>query len=251
MEGNEMTALIAEIGLNHLGDEQRARRTLSRVLEAGADSVTFQIREPKFYESSESTHRRLSLDFYRQAAAAVHEAGRHFGIAIADLSMVESVAAIGIDFWKTLSWDFDNEPLRRALFATGRPVFLSTGLSGMKAVVDGSKGLSNAILIHTQLSQKPGDVNLKAIPAMAKATGLPVAFGLHSENHDVLQVALAFEPHSIFFYVKETGLKGLFDDHHALPLDGLPQALHNLKQLMQTLGTGEKQEMEKPAWVVK
>jgi hypothetical protein len=111
--------------------------------------------------------------------------------------------------------------------------------------------LKNAVLIHTQLSQKPGDVNLKAIPAMAKATGLPVAFGLHCENHDVLQVALAFEPHSIFFYVKETGVDGLFDDHHALPLDGLAGTVRNLKDLMQALGTGEKREMEKPGWVVK
>ena len=121
----------------------------------------------------------------------------------------------------------------------------------MNTVVRGSKGLTNAVLIHTQLSQKQGEVNLKAIPAMAAATGLPIAFGLHCENHEVLKVALAFEPHSIFFYVRETGLKGLFDDQHALPLDGLADALSNLKTLMATLGTGEKQEMEKPSWVVK
>ena len=246
-----MTARIAEIGLNHLGDEQRARRTLARVLEAGADAVTFQIREPKFYESTESSHRRLSLDFYREAASTTHAAGRRFGIAIADVSLVAQVATIGLDFWKALSWDFRNEELRRALSATGKPAFFSTGLSSMKDVVEGSRGLSNAILIHTQLSQNPADVNLKAIPAMTAATGLPVAFGLHCENHDVLQVALAFEPHSIFFYVKESGLPGLFDDLHALPLDTLPQTMARLKALMPMLGTGEKREMEKPAWVVK
>lgn len=246
-----MTALIAEIGLNHLGDEQRAQRTLARVLEAGADGVTFQIREPKFYESAESSRRRLPLEFYRQAAATVRAAGRRFGIAIADHTLVESFTAAGADFWKTLSWDFRNETLRRALFGTGRPVFLSTGLSSMSDVVEGSKGIGNAILIHTQLSQELGDVNLKAIPAMAQATGLPVAFGLHSGNHDVLKVALAFEPHSLFFYVKEPGVAGLFDDEHALSLDGLAETLDHLKQLMRALGTGKKEEMEKPAWVVK
>ena len=246
-----MTALIAEIGLNHLGDEQRAVRALSRALEAGADGITFQIREPKFYESTEKSRRRLPLEFYRQAALAVHEAGRRFGIAIADQTLVESVAAVGVDFWKTLSWDFRNENLRSALFATGRPVFLSTGLSSMDDVVEGSKRIENAILIHTQLSQELSDVNLKAIPAMAQATGLPVAFGLHSRNHDVLKVALAFEPHSMFFYVKEPGVEGLFDDEHALSLDGLPETIHNLKELMRTLGTVKKEGMEKPAWVVK
>lgn len=245
-----MAALIAEIGLNHLGDEQRASRMLLSVLEAGADCVTFQIREAKFYESTETSHRRLPLEFYRDASVAVREAGRRFGIAIADYTLVESVATVGVDFWKTLSWDFGNQYLRNALFGTGRPVFLSTGLSSMKGVIEGSRRLNNAILIHTQLSQQITEVNLKAIPAMARATALPVAFGLHSDNHDVLKVALAFEPHSMFFYVKEPRVEGLFDDHHALSLEGLTEILHNLKQLMLALGTGEKEEMVKPKWVV-
>ena len=170
-----MPALIAEIGLNHLGDPERAATMLAQVLDSGADCVTFQIREPRFYDSTESSHRRLPLDWYRDASVAVHKAGRRFGIAVADPTMVESIAAVGVDFWKTLSWDFGNEHLRQVLFATGCPVFLSTGLSSMNLVVEGSRHLSNAILIHTQLSQKPEDVNLKAIPAMAHATGLPVA----------------------------------------------------------------------------
>jgi sialic acid synthase SpsE len=245
-----MPALIAEIGLNHLGDPERAAAMLLQVLDSGADCVTFQIREPKFYDSTESSHRRLPVEWYRDASAAVRKAGRRFGVAIADPAMVESVAAAGVDFWKTLSWDFGNQHLRDVLFATGCPVFLSTGLSSMKVVVEGSRHLTNAILIHTQLSQKPEDVNLKAIPAMAQATGLPVAFGLHSANHDVLKVALAFEPHSIFFYVKPAGVEGLFDREHALPLEGLAESLDNLRKLIPTLGTGAKEEMEKPSWVV-
>ena len=134
-----MSALIAEIGLNHLGDEERARKTLASVLEAGADCVTFQIREPKFYESAESSRRRLPLEFYCEASIAVREAGRQFGIAIADQALVETVVAVGVDFWKTLSWDFGNQNLRTALFATGLPVFLSTGLSSMHEVAEGSK----------------------------------------------------------------------------------------------------------------
>ena len=246
-----MSALIAEIGLNHLGDEQRARRTVEQVLASGADGVTFQIREPKFYESGESSRRRLPTAFYREASATVRGAGRRFGVAIADQSLVGEVAAIGVDFWKTLSWDFGNEALRRALFATGRQVYLSTGLSSMSEVIAGSQGLENAVLIHTQLTQDPAEVNLKAIPAMAHATGLPVAFGLHSSHHDVLKVALGFEPEAMFFYVKEPGLAGLFDDAHALPLDGLAEMLQSLKLLETTLGSGKKESAEKPSWVVK
>jgi sialic acid synthase SpsE len=245
-----MTALVAEIGLNHIGEESRAAELLSSVLDAGVDSLTFQIREPKFYESSERTHRPLSIGFYAQAAERCHKAGRQFGIAIADHLLVESFREIGTDFWKTLSWDYRNQQLRDALFKTGLPVFLSTGLSNMETVVEGSKGLRNATLIHTQLSQDPADVNLKAIPAMANATGLPVAFGLHCEDLDVLKVALAFEPSSIFFYVKQSGVQGLFDDQHAIDITHLKDIVEHLRSLQRTLGTGKKESMQKPSWVV-
>jgi len=245
-----MTSLIAEIGLNHIGEESRASELLTSVLRAGVDSVTFQIREPKFYQSEESTHRSLPMRFYADAAKRCHDAGCRFGIAIADPDLVESFNEIGTDFWKTLSWDFTNQHLRRALLETGRPMFLSTGLSDMLTVVDGSKGLYNATLIHTQLSQDARYVNLKAIPAMRDATGLPVAFGLHCEDHDVLKVALAFEPAAIFFYVKQSGVKGLFDDQHAIDVEHLKGLIEHLRSLRAALGTGKKESMQKPNWVV-
>ena len=174
---------------------------------------------------------------------------RQFGVAICDIAQVGEFAALGTDFWKTLSWDFGNMALRKTLQATGSYYF-STGLSSMNDVVAGSKGAQDAILIHTQLSQKLADVNLKAIETMRQKTGLPVAFGLHCSQHDVLKMALAFNPQAIFFYVKENIVEGLFDDEHALAIDGLRETLLTLKLLEQTIGTGLKEDMKKPDWVV-
>lgn len=241
-------ALIAEIGNNHLGDAQRARRMIGETLRAGVDSVTFQVREPRFYQAPETAHLRLPSEFFSEAAAMVHQAGRRWGIAICDPSMIEPLDAIGVDFWKTLSWDFRNEELRGALRATGKPVYYSTGVSGMQDVLDGSKGLRNAVLIHTQLSQNIGEVNLKAIHTMQRETGLPVAFGLHCHNLEVLKLALAFEPHSIFFYVKMNGIAA-GDDEHAVPVEQLAATVSSLKELMAAVGTGIKTGMETPAWV--
>src|ERR1700733_12486402 len=138
--------------------------------------------------------------------------------------MVEPLDATGVDFWKTLSWDFRNNELQAALQTTGKPVFYSTGISDMQEVLAGSKGRQNAVLIHTQLSQNIGDVNLKAIHTMERQTGLPVAFGLHCNNLEVLKLALAFEPHSIFFYVKVSGI-AVGDDEHAVPVEQLAETV--------------------------
>lgn len=243
-----LPALIAEIGNNHLGDVQRAREMLAETLASGVDAVTFQVREPSFYQSAEVSHLRLPLEFFDEAAAAAHRAGRRFGVAICDKSLVRSLDALGVDFWKTLSWDFRNEELRAVLKSTGKPVFYSTGVSGIEEIMEASRGLQNAVLIHTQLSHHLHDVNLKAIRSMQRDTALPVAFGLHCNNHEVLKLALAFEPHSIFFYVKLSGIPA-YDDAHAIPLNELPETISELKELMVAVGTGIKSGMETPAWV--
>jgi len=239
---------IAEIGNNHGGDVGRAREMLAETLKAGIDSVTFQVREPRFYESSETSHLRLPQEFFGEAADIVHRAGRRLGIAICDKSLIEPLDSVGVDFWKTLAWDFRNEELRAALEATGKPIFYSTGVSGMQQVLDGSKGQRNAVLIHTQLSQSIRDVNLRAIDTMRRETGLPVAFGLHCNNLEVLKLALAFEPHSIFFYVKVKGIPA-GDDEHAVPIEPLAEIVSSLKELMTAVGTGIKAGTEVPEWV--
>jgi len=243
--------MIAEIGLNHLGSEERAWDMLKKILQTDIDAVTFQIREPNFYASDDHTHRPLPLEFYSAASKLAHEHGKEFGLALCDIDAVEKICSeVQIDFWKTLSWDFLNDLIKTKLIKTRLPVYLSTGLSSMAEVVRESKYTPNAILIHTQLSQAIGDVNLKAIATMRNQTEMPVAFGMHCEDVDVLKLALAYEPYAIFFYVKEEGLEGLFDDLHAIGIAKLPMVLQKLKVLSASIGNGDKQGMQKPSWVV-
>lgn len=245
-----MTKIIVEIGLNHLGDEERARRMLKCAADAGADAVTFQIREAKFYESTETARKRLSMEFYAKAAEIAHASGMEFGLAIADEGAVPEFAALGVDFWKILSWDYKNLSLRNALQATGKKVLMSTGLSSMEEILEGSKLGGNIELIHTQLTHEIAEVNLKAIAEMRRITGLRVAFGLHCSNHDVLILSLAFEPSAVLCYLKEEGSSPLFDDQHAIAMNYLTTIVSKMRALMPSIGTGHKNGAEKPSWVV-
>jgi N-acetylneuraminate synthase len=245
-----MTQLIAEIGLNHHGSEERAQRMLENLLTTSVDAVTFQIREPGFYTADAPPRHKLSEDFYRKAVKTVHEAGRQFGIAICNESAISLFDSIGGDFWKTLSWDFKNHSINQQLQATGKLVFMSTGLSSMEDIVEISSVWKNIVLIHTQLSQKIEDVNLKAINAIRNRTNLPVAFGLHCNNHEVLKLAISFEPQAIFFYVKEDGISGLIDDEHAIFMHEVKSLVNNIRILSTAIGTGHKNATDVPNWVV-
>ncbi|MFZ1978515.1 MAG: N-acetylneuraminate synthase family protein [Bacteroidota bacterium] len=245
-----MTQLTAEIGLNHNGSEETALRMLKNLLAASIDAVTFQIREPAFYTAEAPPRRRLSEDFYRKAVKIVHEAGRLFGIAICDESAISFFDSIGTDFWKTLSWDFKNYSLNKQLQATGKLVFMSTGLYGMEDILEIGSVWKNVVLIHTQLSQKIEDVNLKAVDTIRNRTNLPVAFGLHCNNHEVLKLAVGFEPHAIFFYIKEEDINGLIDDEHAIFLHDVEVLVKSLQILSTAIGSGRKTAMDVPNWVI-
>lgn len=243
--------MIAEIGLNHLGSEERAWDMLRKTLNTEVDAVTFQIREPKFYTLNDSAHSPLPMAFYSAASKLTHDHGKAFGLALCDINLVEKILLeVKVDFWKTLSWDFTNDSIKTKLISTGLPVYLSTGLSSMAEVVRESKNTPSAVLIHTQLSQDLSDVNLKAISTMAVQTKMPVAFGMHCKDMDVLKLALTYDPYAIFFYIKEEGLEGLFDDLHAIDISSLSTVMLRLKTLIASIGNGDKQAMQKPSWVV-
>ena len=55
---------IAEIGVNHLGDEDKALRMVENCIHAGVDAVTFQIQSDNYYDETKSFRHKLSDDFY-------------------------------------------------------------------------------------------------------------------------------------------------------------------------------------------
>jgi len=127
---------------------------------------------------------------------------------------------------------------------------MSTGISGMEDIVEICSVWKNIVLIHTQLSQKIDDVNLKAVDTIRHRTNLPVAFGLHCSNHEVLKLAVGLETRAIFFYVKEEGVGGLLDDEHAIFIHEVKDLAESLRILSTAMGTGQKTAMDVPNWVV-
>lgn len=239
--------IICEIGVNHLGNGDYADEYLSALIAARPDAVTFQVREPERYQG-EGAELLLPATYYQKAARRIKQAGLLFGMALADENGLEFFESIGTDFYKILSKDIFNESLKQKIFATNKPAWVSSGLSDMTEIKNFSDrltlGQKNRVrLIHTQLTYEPEDVQLKAIPAMKKLTGLPVAFGCHAKNHNALYASLALSPSDIFFYVRG-GRDTRHPDHdHAVPLSAATEVVKNLRELALMLGTGEKKKM--------
>lgn len=236
--------IIAEIGLNHRGDEEEAFRVLKKLVKTDVDAITFQIREAKYYDGSKPHKNRLSNEFYKKAVQLAHENNKLMGFAVADEKIVSILNGYGSDFWKTLSWDISNDVLQGELKKTKKEIFISTGVSDEKTILQTAGRMKDAKFIHTQLSQNVEDTNLKAIKRLKEVTKRDVAFGLHCADFRVLYLSLAFEPSDIFIYIKENAQEKYPDNDHAIVLDNVDEVAKGLKSLKKALGKEVKEKME-------
>ena len=129
--------VIAEIGNNHEGDFGLAREMVHAAAAAGAQAVKFQTIVPGKLVSALHPARLEQLGrfaFPREQFAQLAEIARDAG-----LLFLSTPFDVGVVSWlnelvpafKIASGDNDYEPLLEAVAATGKPVILSTGMSGI------------------------------------------------------------------------------------------------------------------------
>jgi sialic acid synthase SpsE len=240
--------IVAEIGMNHMGDPAYADAYLDALAPARLDGITFQVREKAYYEkqiAAEST--QLDDSYYAHAADRVHDAGIAFGVALCDLEKLPLFSSIGTDFYKILSKDIGDRRLIKAVAATGKPIYVSTGMSDEDEIAElilDSAGFDRPLsLIHTQLSYDDGDTNLRAIPRLQKRFNVPIAFGSHAVGTQALYAAAAFEPAAIFFYVKGGRAVEHKDEDHAVHTAAVADVVTGIRRVETMLGSGTKVKM--------
>jgi len=242
-------AIICEVGMNHMGDTAYADQYIEELIKTHPDGVTFQVRERNWYKKGKiEASLRLSDDYYRAAAKRLQEKGIQFGIGLCDAKDLAFFEEIGTNFYKILSKDINNIKLVAAVLATGKFVYVSTGMSDEEEIRSflaefGTPIPSNLSLIHTQLSYEDVDTNLRAISRMQKHFDVPVAFGSHSTDINTLYASLGFSPSALFFYVKGGRPIKHRDEAHAIPLSQCPAVITEIRRLEIMLGDGVKREM--------
>ena len=144
--------VIAEIGVNHGGSLDLAKRLIDLAKEGGADAAKFQTykaetlasrHSPAYWDlTKEPTTSQFQLfkkydsfgpDDYRALAAHCRDAGIDFVSTPFDSEAVELLDPL-MPFFKIASADLTNTPLLRQVASRGKPVVLSTGASTMEEV---------------------------------------------------------------------------------------------------------------------
>ena len=198
--------LFCEVGLNHFGLEDYLEEYADAINTAAVSGLVLQVPEPAFFESEKYGYLKLPLDCHLSVVERVISSGKMCGVAIADVALIDAFESVNTDFYKVLSKDIENTELLTALVSTGKTLYVSTGMSDLDTIDSFANTMEThrdqLVLIHTQLSNRIEDCNLRSIKMLKERYNLPVAFGHHSECMEVMLTAIGLEPHAVFFYVR-------------------------------------------------
>ncbi|MBA2763971.1 MAG: N-acetylneuraminate synthase family protein [Thermoleophilaceae bacterium] len=262
--------VIAEIGHNHQGSVETAKKLFAAAKEAGADAVKLQKRDNRslftrdFYErpyDSENSfgetygsHREaleMGAGEYRELQAYAAELGIGFFSTAFDRPSVDFLEEIDVPAYKVASGDIRNVPLLRHLAQTGKPIILSTGgalpADVARAYSIVSAGSDNVGILQCTAGYPAAwdELDLRVIQTYRKNFPKAVV-GLSSHDNGIAMATAAHvlgarivEKH----FTLDRTMKGT-DHSFSLEPAGLTKLVRDLSRLHVALGDGQKKVYE-------
>jgi N-acetylneuraminate synthase len=259
--------VIAEVGVNHNGDLDMARRLVEIAAGCGADAVKFQtfkaerLASPEAakaaYQRSEGDGENSQVEMLRRlelneaAHGILKDYCRAQNVIFLSTPFDEESAdlleRISVPAFKVSSGDLTNLPFLRHLARKGRPMIVSTGmanLSEVEAAVEAIEdtGAPPLALLHcvSAYPADPRDANLRAMALLREAFDRPVGWSDHTRDSAVAWAAVALGAAIVEKHVTlDCSLPG--PDHKAsLEPDDFRAFVAGIRTVEQALGDGRK-----------
>ena len=170
------TYVIAEIGINHGGDLDLAKRMIDSASKTGCDAVKFQTylteqRAPKGNQEVFDILKKCELPFDAFEKLKNHADAKNieFFSTPFDEESIQCLEDIGVNLYKVASFDVVNHKLLRRIAKTGKTVIMSVGMANLEEIREAHaviKTTSNNLAILHCISAYPTeekDANLGVI----------------------------------------------------------------------------------------
>jgi len=253
-------AVIAEIGVNHEGSLDAALSLMRLARHAGADAAKFQTFTPERYASASDParlRRVTGFDLGDAGFRALAAEAARLDFPIFSTAVSEDVVPLLDELFpaiKIASGDIDFEPVIRAVAATGKPVFLSTGLATMDEVetavgwfrdAAGTADIRDRLILMQCVTAYPTPIeeaNLLAVPYLAEKTGLRVGYSNHIIGLEGCLAAVALGACVIEAHFTDRKDGREFRDHQlSCDPDDMRQLVAMVPRIKACLGTAGKQ----------
>ncbi len=194
------TYVVGEIGINHNGDLDVARRLIEAASAAGCDAVKFQKRTVDVVYTAEELAKprenpfgptngdlKRGLEFgheqYRAIDRACGERQLQWFASCWDEASVDFMEQFNPPAYKIASASLTDDNLLRHHRKTGRPIIVSTGMSTLEQVDHAVSvlGTDDLVLLHTTSTYPAShlDLNLRVIPVLRERYDVPVGYSGH------------------------------------------------------------------------
>jgi sialic acid synthase len=266
---DEPCYVIAEIGHNHQGDVEQAKRLIDAAKDCGANAVKLQKRSNQtlytreFYQQPYDNElsfgrtygeHREALEFdkaqYGELLAYAREAGITLFATAFDFESADELAELGAPAFKFASGDLKNTPLQRHVAAFGKPMLLSTGGATMADVdraVDTILPVNDQVAVLQCTAAYPADVedlNLSVITTLRERFP-QLVIGLSDHQNGIAMAVVAYmlgarviEKH----FTLDHALKGR-DHAFSLMPEGLRRLVRDVHRVPAALGDAEKRPL--------
>jgi len=264
--------IIAEIGINHNGDLDLAKRLISVAVAAGCDAVKFQKRTiDVVYTADEldkprenpfgATNRDLkeALEFSLADYQAIDEYCRAVKMpwfaSCWDERSVDFIAQFDVPCYKIASASLTDDGLLRHTRATGKPIILSTGMSTLEEIDHAVEilGRENLVILHA-CSTYPAyyeELNLRAIPVLHERYGLPVGYSGHETGIPSSVAATVLGACAVERHITMDRAMWGSDQAASLEPNGIGRLVRDIRLVEQSLGDGQKRVYEREHPIIK
>jgi len=255
--------VIAEVGINHNGDMELAKRLIDIAVVAGCDAVKFQKRTIDLVYTAEvlnaprespwgNTQRaqkeglELSREEYEEIDKYCRERGIAWSASAWDIPSLDFIEEFDPPFHKVASAMLTHRGFIEAVASKGRTTLISTGMATIEIIDEVVEVFKTAgtpfVLLHT-VSTYPSpeaDLNLSMIHSLQERYRAPVGYSGHEPSVSPSIVAASLGASVIERHITIDRTMYGSDQAASLEENGLRQLVSVIRKIPAMLGTGEK-----------
>ncbi len=264
--------IVAEIGINHSGDIDLAKRLISVAVAAGCDAVKFQKRTVEVVYTAEELAKprenpfgptngdlKHGLEFGQEEYEEIDEFCKSVKMkwfaSPWDEGSVEFLEHFKPPVYKIASASLTDDHLLRCIRGTGKPVILSTGMSTYAEIDHAVEvlGKQDLILLHATSTYPANydELNLRAIPAMAERYGVPVGYSGHETGIPTSVCAAALGACCVERHITIDRASWGSDQAASLEPNGITRLVRDIRLWELAKGDGVKHVYEREMPIIK
>ncbi len=259
----EPVYIIAEIGINHNGSLEIARRLIDGAIFAGCDAVKFQKRTPElcvpedqwYLERDTPWGRMTYIDYKRKIEFGgeefsfidnyCRERGIDWFASPWDEEAVDFLEQFDTVLYKIPSASLTDKVLLNKIKTTGKPIMLSTGMSTIDEVEDAVDFLgSDKLLLAQSTSTYPcklEELNLKVIlNYKQRYSEIPIGYSGHETGLAPTFAAVALGACFIERHITLDRAMWGTDQAASVEVQGFFRMVGNIRDIEKSLGDGIK-----------